>query len=339
MTRITSRAIAASVLLTAAACADSATNPSPSADLTGALAASLTGSDAAPSSFAPSASAAGWTPGIGDDRLEGLAGHRGGFGLMGGGISDDFRGPSGSDTTRLEPGDDHGGRRGHRGPFGDFYNTTGCTFAAATGRVDCTAVTRHGLTITRSFAFTDAAGAVQQALDTVTTNTVNVRVQVSGTVVSDDSRRHRGQGRGEDDAAAPAGARRDTTTVSRSSDRTVSGLASGSAQRTINGTSSGTETTVGNDSVSHFTVTRVAGDTVTGLVVPVPATGPSYPTAGTVVRSMQVTFVRDGRTPQTVSRREVLVYDGTATARLTVTQDGATKNCTVPLPRGRPSCS
>ena len=339
MTRITSRAIAGVALLAAAACADSATNPSASSDLTGALAASLTGSDATPSSFAPSASAAGWTPGIGDDRREGLAGHRGGSGLMGGGISDDFRGPSGSDTTRLEPGDDHGGRRGHRGPFGDFYNTSGCTFAAASGRVECAAITHHGLTITRSFAFSDAAGSAQQAFDTLSTNTVNVRVQASGTVVSDDSRRHRGQGRGDDDGVGSASARRDTTTVSRSSDRTVTGLASGSTRRTIDGTSSGTESTVGSDSVSHFTVTRVAGDTVTGLVVPVLATGISYPTAGTVVRSMQVKFVRDGKTPQTVSRREVLVYDGSATAKLTVTQDGTTKNCTVPLPRGRPSCS
>ena len=42
---------------------------------------------------------------------------------------------------------------------------------------------------------------------------------------------------------------------------------------------------------------------------------------------------------QTTTRREVVTYDGSATAKLTITQDGTTKSCTIALPRGRPSCS
>jgi hypothetical protein len=35
----------------------------------------------------------------------------------------------------------------------------------------------------------------------------------------------------------------------------------------------------------------------------------------------------------------VVTYDGTATAKVVITRDGTTRNCTVALPRGRPSCS
>jgi hypothetical protein len=34
----------------------------------------------------------------------------------------------------------------------------------------------------------------------------------------------------------------------------------------------------------------------------------------------------------------VITYDGTATAKVVITQDGTTQNCTLPLPRGRLTC-
>jgi hypothetical protein len=37
-------------------------------------------------------------------------------------------------------------------------------------------------------------------------------------------------------------------------------------------------------------------------------------------------------------RREVVEYDGSTTAKVTITQDGTTRNCTLSLPRGRPNC-
>jgi hypothetical protein len=82
----------------------------------------------------------------------------------------------------------------------------------------------------------------------------------------------------------------------------------------------------------------VAGDTTTGLVIPILAGKPTYPTAGTVVRSMQATVTIAGGTPANSSRREVITYNGTATANVTVTQDGVTKSCTMPLPHGHLSC-
>jgi hypothetical protein len=65
---------------------------------------------------------------------------------------------------------------------------------------------------------------------------------------------------------------------------------------------------------------------------------PSYPTAGTIIRSMQVTVTYSGQSPTTSSRREVVTYDGSTTAHLTIMQDGATRTCTMTLPHGQLSC-
>ena len=154
----------------------------------------------------------------------------------------------------------------------------------------------------------------------MTTNTVNTRVTVTGT----ETHHH--------DI---------TSTVNESSDRTVSVLAKGSTIRTVNGTSAGQETTTGTDSVGTFTAVRVAGDTTSGLTIPTPSTTVThpYPTAGTVTRHMKITVTYNGGTVTSADRREVITYDGSATAKVTVTTDGTTKSCTIPLPRGRPTCS
>lgn len=265
----------------------------------------LLGFNNAASSFAggPDGGAAAWAPaGRGP-------GHDGGHGpmgrdMLGGGLGDLFLGQG------------FGPHFGH-GRFGDTSLPDRCMFNAATGRVACPTETRNGLTIDRSVAFADAAGAVQAAFDSTTTNTVNSRVSVSGTVTRRDNA---------------------TSTVQHASDRTVSGLAAGSAQRTINGTSAGNETTTGTNADGAFTVTRVMGDTTKNVVIPVP-TGDArpYPVTGSVTRSMQVTITRAGETT-TSTRREVITFDGSDTARLVITRDGETKTCTLPLPRGRPTC-
>jgi hypothetical protein len=54
---------------------------------------------------------------------------------------------------------------------------------------------------------------------------------------------------------------------------------------------------------------------------------------------MQATLKYAGEDAVTLSRREVVTYDGSATAKVVITQDGATRNCTRPLPRGPLSCS
>ena len=226
-----------------------------------------------------------------------------GMGMMGGGLGPEFFGGG--------PGFGGGGH-GH-GPFGDPGASGTCTFAA--GVVTC-ADTRGGLTISKTIEFKTAAGVAQAAQD-ATTNSMHVRTQVTGTVTRRESA---------------------TSVVQHSSDRTVTGLAEGATQRTVNGTSQGTESTTGTASAGAFTATRSVSDTTHGVVIPVSTTGPTYPTAGSVIRNFRATRTLAGAT-NTTSRREVITYDGSATAKIVITQDGTTKNCTMPLPRGKLSCS
>ena len=224
-------------------------------------------------------------------------------GFMGGGVDPNFLGGVGP------------GRGPGHGPFatGDASN---CTFSAATGDVTCTPITRGGITITRVLTFTTANGAAQATHDS-TTNTVRTRMTANGTVQRRDSV---------------------SATVANSSDRTVTGTAAGSTLRTVNGTAQGSEDAAGTTRDGKaFTASRTMGDTTSGLTIPVENGRPTYPTAGTVTRSMKVVMTVDGTT-NTSTRREVITFNGSATATLVITHDGTTKTCTLPLPVGRPTC-
>jgi hypothetical protein len=303
--------LAAGAALIVAACAsDMGTSPIASTEAAAALMTAPIGFDQINTSFVGSSSLTdGFMP-SGDG--PGWGGHRGdgergpGWGaFMGGGIGEAWIG-----------GIPFGGGIG-RGPFGDLDDDDNCAFSTSTNRVECAQTTHGGLTVNRSFSFLDASGAVEQAFDAANTNTIDVKTSVSGT------RQHH-------ETVA--------STISSSSDFTVSGLASGSTERTVNGAAAGTETTTGTRDGVPFTATRIAGDTTTGLVIPLQDNHPTYPTAGTVIRGMQATITPNGGTPSTSSRREVITYDGSATATVVITQDGVTKNCTKPLPHGRLTC-
>lgn len=324
----------ASLLLTAGACSNflnSDTTPNANSAVTAAFSTVPLGFANNSSSFGGDADGVPsmWLPGS----------HAAGFGrgdLMGGGLGDAFDGGIGMG---------HG--RGHEGPFGGrFGGGFACTgsFDVASSRYVCDPVTRDGVTINQSSSYKNAAGAVQQAFDTLTTNEVNVQTTVAGTVTfARDSAhaqgmhggpRHDGHITGDTTTILTA-----TTTVDHKSDRTVSGLASGSTRRTINGTSSGAESTTGTSSRGNFTATRTAADTTLGIVIPVADGKPSYPTAGSVTRVMTATVTYAGQAATTATRREVVTYDGSATAKVLITTNGTTQNCTRPLPHGRLSCS
>ena len=181
---------------------------------------------------------------------------------------------------------------------------------------DCTKTRDNGLTIVSVTSYKKADGTVQSAPDS-TTNTVNAKITATGTVTRRDSA---------------------VSVVNNSSDQTITGLAVGSTQRTVNGTSRGQESTTGKNADGPFTATRLVGDTTSGLVIPIVSGRPTYPTAGTVIRSMAATVTVQGQSPTSKSRREVITYDGSATATIVITQDGTTKTCSLPLPRGKPTC-
>lgn len=227
-------------------------------------------------------------------------------GLMGGGLDGAFA------------GGDSRGRGSERGPFAGGIDVS-CVFAAATGDVTCGPTVRNGLSITRVSTFKTAAGVAQSKPDS-TTDFDRTRITVSGTVT---------------------GRNNTTATVASSSDRTTSGLAYNSARRTTNGKSSGTENASGtNSDGKKFTSVRTSGDTSVNVVIPrsTSSSSPSYPTAGTVTRAMKVVMTVEGSAATTTTRREVVTYDGTATAKVSITVDGTTKQCTMALPRGRPVC-
>jgi hypothetical protein len=233
-------------------------------------------------------------------------GQRGRFGparssLMGGGLGGLFLGEGFADGFGTA-------RNGDPMLNGD------CGFDASTGRIECPTNTVRGLSIDRSAAFADAGGGVQSGFDRATTNSINTIVQVHGTVTLRNGV---------------------TTNVSHASERTVSGLADGSTVRTVNGASAGEETTT----ARGFTVVRVAGDTTSNVVIPItPGLLRAYPSSGTVTRSMKVTLTRDGAA-RTETRREVVTFDGSDTAKVVITEDGRTITCALPLRSGRPSCS
>jgi hypothetical protein len=200
-----------------------------------------------------------------------------------------------------------------------FIRDDDCSFSSSTGVITCQKQLQNGLTVGRTFKYTDASGNAQSKIDTLT-NTVVTTLSVTGTATRRDSAQ---------------------SVVNESSTQTVSGLARGSTQRTVSGASAGSETTTGTSSKGAFTAQRAAGDTITGIVVPVGTAAlshPPYPSAGTVIRAMMVTMTLSGQSPATSSRREVITYDGSATAKVVITQDGVVQNCTLPLPFGHLSC-
>ena len=301
MKRSTFRIIAAAAALVAVvACADSTSSTSPSLasqELSAAFLSTPAGFSSTDNTFAPSSDVGqAWMPdrnGQDDDNH-----------MMAGGLRPEFFGGVGF------------GRGWDRGPFGFGELLTNCTFSSTTGRVSCPDVTtRRGLTISRSFAFKDAAGAAQPAPN-ASTNSINASVAVSGTITRDD-----------DDGV--------TSKVAHMSDRTVTGLAAGSTQRTVDGGSKGTEETTGKteDGVS-FTSSRLVADTVKGLLIPLQEGRPTFPTAGTITRIMQATMTLSGKAPVTRSRMEVVTFNSNGTATIVITKNGTTKHCTLSMAAG-----
>lgn len=332
MSSLKSRAAAGALLLAAAACTDGTTTPglAETSLVSAAFSSASPGYDSLSSSYSASGNTGVFGPrhrggprGRGDDSL-------GRSELMGGGMRDEFSGGIG-----MGPGMG-------RGPFGEAFSLSTCTaFDAATGLVTCTPIVRDSLTISRTFKFSTAAGVAQAARDTATTDRIETSRSVTGTTTFTPGQRggfggHGFRVKGADSTRLDITTAR--TTITSASTRVTTGLASGSTQRTVNGASAGREVTEGTSTTGAFTSTRVMGDTTTGLVIPVVTTGYPYPTAGTVIRAMSVTVSYDNGTPVTSSRREVVTYDGTATAKIAITKDGTTKQCTLALPRGRPVC-
>lgn len=179
---------------------------------------------------------------------------------------------------------------------GDF-RPANCPFNAATNRLECPVIAHEGITITRSYAFWDAANAVQQAYDALTTAKANVQSSIDGS------------------RSLPNW----EATIERDRDMTATGLAGTETQRTWNGT--------GSSHVTHSKHTENGGErsydlecnaTVSNVVIPVPNGGDVFPLSGTITRQCTVSFVGGPRDGQSVNRTAVVTFNGTQTVTLNV---------------------
>lgn len=174
-----------------------------------------------------------------------------------------------------------------RGPGGNFA----LGLRAERGKFECTAEAKEGLTITRTCVFKDASGNVQSAYDSLTTASVSVNATVKGAL-----------------SRGPF-----SMTIDRKADFTVSGLAGQNTTAIWNGGGSGsasrvrqTEDGAARESNMTYTLKR------TNVVIPVPHTANSWPISGTVEKSVTVTIVGGPHDGKTVTRKVVIIFNGTS---------------------------
>ena len=183
------------------------------------------------------------------------------------------------------------------------------TCSYASGRYSCSATTERGLTVTRSFAFYDAAGQSLQTYDSTKVESVNFQAQIDGSF------------------------QRDlvwTVGVHRTRNNTVSGLISLKPQRKWNGTGQGADTVthVGLDGIRSLAGNVV--DTVTNVVMPGKDAGNNIPLSGTVAVVANYNASLQGATgtaSKQVTRRVVVTFNGTVTPTLQI----GTLTCTLHL--------
>lgn len=196
------------------------------------------------------------------------------------------------------------------------FRTGKCAFQSGVGVV-CADTTRNGQVVSsKTIKYTTASGTLQSSIDS-TTDGVELTATVKGSVTRRDS---------------------STSSTDAANHQKVTGLTT--AARHVDGTSNGTETSTGTSIFGAFTSKRVTADTISGVVIPKATTSNTkvYPTAGSVTRTMSLTLTVQGANLST-TRKETITYDGSATAKVVITKDGTTQNCTMPLPHGKLTCS
>lgn len=163
-------------------------------------------------------------------------------------------------------------------------------------KFECTNDTNHGLTITRSCVFKDAAGATQLAYDHITTASAALQFAMNGAV--------------------------DRGFLSMTIDRTrqfvASGLAGDNTTLIWNGTGQGSSTRVrSRDDSTTRSYEMNHTTTVTNVVVPQPKTNTSWPLSGTVSKVVTGTLVGPNGTKE-FTRTVVITFNGTSTPSATL---------------------
>ena len=188
-----------------------------------------------------------------------------------------------------------------------------CTYDAGAGQYNCSVTVDSGLNISRSFTLF-GGGVVQQAYDAQTTDSVQFRSTLSGTVVRPNF----------------------TRTVSHTRAATLSGLGGTETQRTFNGTGSGSVDAQYSGTRGTRSYTSTSSDTIASVVFPVPQSPETFPLSGSIIHNISATqTVERGRTvSRSVSRRVMVTFNGTALVPMTV----GTLTCTLNLTTHAVSC-
>lgn len=178
------------------------------------------------------------------------------------------------------------------GPPDGPGNVNGCGFGG--GRWNCPPNPANGLTITRSIAFLDGAGAAQDDYDPLTTATIDVVMTVEGDVT-----------RGPWSAS-----------TFRTRHLVFTGLEGDNDTRIVNGDGEEEIARSGQPGNSPARSYLLEGAfTVDNVVVPVPGEGVEpWPLSGTITRTWTVT--RNGEDP--VTRIVIVTFNGTSTPDATV---------------------
>jgi hypothetical protein len=181
------------------------------------------------------------------------------------------------------------------------------------GSFGCSSGTFGGITVTRTCTYLDGDGITQDAYDTLTTASVTVHTEVSGSI-------------GRADWGS--------STVSAVSDMTASGLEGTETAITWNGSSNGTMSRIHmyGDS-SQVQMDLVRSGTVTDVVIPVPRTSTGWPLGGTITWTVTLTITGGPHDGATYTRDVTVTFDGTQYATVTVngetfTVDLARRVCT-----------
>lgn len=172
-------------------------------------------------------------------------------------------------------------------------NTNGCGFGGA--RWTCPANSANGLTITRSLAFFDGDGVVQEDYDALTTDMIDIEMTLEGNV-----------------SRGPW-----TAETFRTRHLEITGLEGTETTRTVNGEGaeeiSRSRQGAGNSPNRSYELEGTF--TIEDVVMPVVEAGEDHwPLSGTVTRIYTVT--RNGEAP--VTRTVIIEFDGTSTPPATV---------------------
>jgi hypothetical protein len=196
-----------------------------------------------------------------------------------------------------------------------------CRYNASEGRWVCPPITRDGLTLLRSFAYTDGDGNPMRRFDPLLTAAANTRNAVFGTLHRD----------------------RATIQIRSAGEMTVSGLLGEETTHVLDGREAGRRATeIVTDQGTSSSVLEFANRTVAVVVPLVRRTDAvlplrRWPLSGQMIRAHVLTVTRSGET-RTERWRETTTFNGTAIVPVEIVNSNGTRNCVRNLETGVLRC-